>query len=47
MLRRNLPDIARYDVHMCGRQGVAEESYAALRETGGPDRRIRHESFAF
>ena len=47
MLRRILPDIARHDVYVCGPQGLAEESYAALREAGVPDRRIHHESFAF
>ncbi len=46
MLRRILPDIARHDVDVCGRQGLAVESYAALRETAVPDRRIHHESFA-
>ncbi|WP_415948369.1 ferric reductase-like transmembrane domain-containing protein [Streptomyces sp. KLOTTS4A1] len=47
MLRGILPDIARHDVYVCGPQGLAEESYAALREAGVPDRRIHHESFAF
>ncbi|MEU7116628.1 ferredoxin reductase family protein [Streptomyces sp. NPDC046182] len=47
MLRRILPDIARHDVYVCGPQGLAEESYAALREAGVPDGRIHHESFAF
>lgn len=47
MLRRILPDIARHDVDVCGRQGLAVESYAALRETAVPDRWIHHESFAF
>ncbi|MFF6772949.1 ferric reductase-like transmembrane domain-containing protein [Streptomyces sp. NPDC012637] len=47
MLRRILPDIARHDVYVCGPQGLAEESYAALREAGVPDKRIHHESFAF
>ncbi|NBM20383.1 ferric reductase-like transmembrane domain-containing protein [Streptomyces sp. GC420] len=44
-LRRILPDIARHDVYLCGPPGLAEESYAALREAGVPDRRIHHESF--
>ncbi|PWI20632.1 ferric reductase [Streptomyces sp. Act143] len=47
MLRRILPDIARHDVYLCGPQGLAEESYAALREAGVPHRRIHHESFVF
>lgn len=47
MLRRILPDIARHDVYLCGPPGLAEESYAALREAGVPHRRIHHESFEF
>ncbi|MGV9455034.1 ferredoxin reductase family protein [Streptomyces sp. NPDC003635] len=47
MLRGILPDIARHDVYVCGPPGLAEESYAALREVGVPDRRIHHESFEF
>ncbi|KOU77813.1 ferric reductase [Streptomyces sp. MMG1533] len=47
MLRRILPDIARHDVYLCGPSGLAEESYAALREAGVPHRRIHHESFEF
>ncbi|MEU4681582.1 ferredoxin reductase family protein [Streptomyces xinghaiensis] len=46
-LRKLLPDIDRHDVYLCGPPGLAEESYAALREAGVPDRRIHHESFAF
>ncbi|WP_149184806.1 ferredoxin reductase family protein [Streptomyces sp. TRM49041] len=46
-LRRILPDVARHDVYVCGPPGLAEESYAALREAGVPDRRIHHESFEF
>ncbi|MBN0048454.1 ferredoxin reductase family protein [Streptomyces actuosus] len=46
-LRRILPDIARHDVYLCGPPGLAEESYAALREAGVPHRRIHHESFEF
>ncbi|MYX34103.1 MULTISPECIES: ferredoxin reductase family protein [unclassified Streptomyces] len=46
-LRRILPDIARHDVYLCGPPGLAEESHAALREAGVPDRRIHHESFEF
>jgi ferredoxin-NADP reductase len=45
-LGRMLPDIARHDVYLCGPPGLAEESYAALREAGVPARRIHHESFA-
>ncbi|MET7377557.1 ferredoxin reductase family protein [Streptomyces sp. NPDC005526] len=47
LLRRILPDIALHDVYVCGPPGLAEESYAALREAGVPDRRIHHESFEF
>jgi len=47
MLRKILPDIARHDVYLCGPPGLAEESYAALREAGVPERRIHHESFEF
>ncbi|MEV0174267.1 ferredoxin reductase family protein [Streptomyces sp. NPDC050803] len=47
LLHRILPDIARHDVYLCGPQGLAEESYAALREAGVPHRRIHHESFEF
>ncbi|MGP3999708.1 ferredoxin reductase family protein [Streptomyces sp. 8N706] len=44
-LSRMLPDIERHDVFLCGPPGLAEESYAALREAGVPARRIHHESF--
>ncbi|MET8679756.1 ferredoxin reductase family protein [Streptomyces sp. NPDC004647] len=44
-LSRALPDIERHDVYLCGPPGLAEESYAALREAGVPARRIHHESF--
>ena len=47
LLRKILPDVARHDVYLCGPPGLAEESYAALREAGVPDRRIHHESFEF
>lgn len=47
MLRKVLPDIDRHDVYLCGPPGLAEESYAALREAGVPARRIHHESFEF
>lgn len=44
-LRRMLPDIKDHDVFLCGPPGLAEESHAALREAGVPERRIHHESF--
>ncbi|MGP3949119.1 ferredoxin reductase family protein [Streptomyces sp. 7N604] len=44
-LLRVLPDIAKHDAYLCGPPGLAEESFAALREAGVPAPRIHHESF--
>lgn len=44
-LRTMLPDIERHDVYLCGPDGMAQESYDALRAAGVPARRIHHESF--
>ncbi|NEA52665.1 ferric reductase [Streptomyces sp. SID13666] len=44
-LRTILPDIAQHDVYLCGPEGMAQESYDALRAAGVPSGRIHHESF--
>ncbi|MFE1956540.1 ferric reductase-like transmembrane domain-containing protein [Streptomyces sp. NPDC059479] len=44
-LRELLPDIDDHDVFLCGPDGLARQSYEALREAGVPTRRIHHESF--
>ncbi|WP_240512963.1 ferric reductase-like transmembrane domain-containing protein, partial [Streptomyces griseoruber] len=44
-LRAAVPDLAGYDVYLCGPHGFARDVYEALRAAGVPDRRIHHESF--
>ncbi|MDQ0989883.1 ferric reductase-like transmembrane domain-containing protein [Streptomyces sp. V3I7] len=39
------PQVAGYDVYLCGPHGFARSVYEALRAAGVPDRRIHHESF--
>jgi predicted ferric reductase len=45
-LRRQLPDLARHEVYLCGPDGLMDEVYAVLRAAGVPHRHIHHESFA-
>ncbi|WP_277441034.1 ferric reductase-like transmembrane domain-containing protein [Streptomyces sp. SPB162] len=44
-LRTILPDIGQHDVYLCGPDGMALESYDALRAAGVPAAHIHHESF--
>lgn len=44
-LRAAFPDLAEYDVYLCGPHGFARDVYGALTAAGVPDRRIHHESF--
>ncbi|MGW2724489.1 ferredoxin reductase family protein [Streptomyces sp. NPDC001492] len=46
-LRATFPDLAAYDVYICGPHGFARDLYEELRDAGVPDRRIHHESFEF
>ena len=45
-LRRQLPDLARHEVYLCGPDRLMSEVYAVLRAAGVPHRHIHHESFA-
>ncbi|MCH0565595.1 MULTISPECIES: ferric reductase-like transmembrane domain-containing protein [unclassified Streptomyces] len=44
-LTATFPDLAAYDVYLCGPHGFARDLYRELRDAGVPDRRIHHESF--
>jgi ferredoxin-NADP reductase/DMSO/TMAO reductase YedYZ heme-binding membrane subunit len=46
-LRAAFPDLAAYDVYLCGPPAMARAAYTALREAGVAARHIHHESFAF
>lgn len=46
-LLRNIPDLARHDVYLCGPDAMTTSAIAALRAAGVPRRRIHHESFDF
>jgi len=46
-LSRNIPDVARHDVYVCGPAGMTTAVTGALRAAGVPRRHIHHESFEF
>lgn len=46
-LRRRLGDIRRFDVYLCGPQGMTSTARAALRQLMVPASRIHEESFTF
>ena len=46
-LKRNVPDLDRHDVYVCGPSGMTEAVVTALRAAGVPRRHIHRESFEF
>jgi predicted ferric reductase len=46
-LKRNVPDLDRHDVYVCGPAGMTEAVVTSLRDAGVPRRHIHRESFEF